>query len=79
MENDQEGITVTIRIKTKLFPQHEDEEEDEEFDEIKDLLGNFSLKDKKEKIQCNATLKNGKRCNNFRFSLVNDKCEKHKL
>ena len=50
LEDEKEEICVSIRIKTKLFPLDNDEEDDSEFDEIKNLLGNFNLKEKKVKL-----------------------------
>ncbi len=49
LEDEKEDIYVSIRIKTKLFPLDNEEEDDSEFDELKSLLGNFNLKEKKVK------------------------------
>lgn len=50
LEDEKEEICVSIRIKTKLCPLDHEEEEDSEFDEIKNLLGNFNLKETKVKL-----------------------------
>ena len=49
LEDEKEDIYVSIRIKTKLFPLDNEEEDDSEFDELKSLLGNFNIKEKKVK------------------------------
>ena len=49
LEDEKEDMYVSIRIKTKLFPLDNEEEDDSEFDELKSLLGNFNLKEKKVK------------------------------